>query len=106
MVVGQILDTRGDSFDKMPVSKHKNDKNAAMTGRKGGIDFNAANLNLQIKRDGKGVPLPISQQNLENIRIDGLVPVILEIKPAMNSPLMSELLQKPQPAQVLAKASL
>ena len=27
----------------------------------GGIDLNAANLNLQIKRDGKGVPLPIIQ---------------------------------------------
>jgi hypothetical protein len=58
---------------------------------KGGIDFNAAHLNLQIKRDGKGVPLPISQQNLENIHIDGLIPVILDIKPAMSSPLFSQL---------------
>jgi hypothetical protein len=37
---------------------------------------------MQIKRDGAGVPLPISQQNLDNIRIDGLVPVILGIRPA------------------------
>ncbi len=50
--------------------------------RKGGIDFAQANLDMQIKRDGAGVPLPISQQNLDNIRIDGLVPVILNIKPA------------------------
>jgi hypothetical protein len=57
----------------------------------GGIDLNAANLNLQIKRDGHGVPLPISQQNLENIHIDGLIPVILDIKPAMETPLLSEL---------------
>ncbi len=57
----------------------------------GGIDMNAANLNLQIKRDGKGIPLPIAQQNLENIRIDGLVPIILEIKPALATPLLSEL---------------
>jgi len=56
----------------------------------GGIDFNSANLNLQIKRDGKGVPLPISQQNLGNIKIDGLVPVILDIKPAASSSLMSQ----------------
>ncbi|MEI6438322.1 MAG: hypothetical protein WCO69_06205 [Candidatus Omnitrophota bacterium] len=48
----------------------------------GGIDFARANLDLQIKRDGNGVPLPVSQQNLENIRIDGLVPVILDIAPA------------------------
>ncbi len=51
----------------------------------GGIDFNAANLNLQIKRDGKGVPLPLPQQDLEHIKIDGLVPIILEIKPVMVS---------------------
>ena len=58
---------------------------------KGGIDFNAANLNLQIKRDGNGVPLPISQQDLENINIDGLVPIIIEIKPATSLPIFSEL---------------
>ena len=58
---------------------------------KGGIDFNAANLNLQIKRDGKGVPLPISQQDLENIHIDGLIPVVTKIEPAMASPLLSQL---------------
>ncbi|MDO8675358.1 MAG: hypothetical protein Q7K71_04495 [Candidatus Omnitrophota bacterium] len=78
--------------------------NAAMTGAdkaavadvtkpftRGGIDMNAANLNLQIRRDGKGVPLPVSQQDLENIKLDGLVPIILEIKPAMATPLLSEL---------------
>ena len=57
----------------------------------GGIDLNGANLNLQIKRDGKGVPLPIDQQDLNNIHIDGLIPVIIEIKPAMDTPLLSQL---------------
>jgi len=57
----------------------------------GGIDLNSANLNLQIKRDGKGVPLPVSQQDLEKIHIDGLVPEIIEIKSAADSTLMSEL---------------
>jgi hypothetical protein len=56
---------------------------------KGGIDMNSNLLNMQIKRDGAGVPLPVSQQDLENIRIDGLVPVILDIKPAANVPLFS-----------------
>ncbi|MBF0489631.1 MAG: hypothetical protein HQL15_03300, partial [Candidatus Omnitrophica bacterium] len=69
---------------KSPV---KSDKSSEL----GGIDFNAANLNLQIKRDGKGIPLPISQQNLENIKLDGLTPVILDIKPAMEVPLLAEL---------------
>ena len=58
---------------------------------RGGIDFAQSNLDMQIRRDGKGVPLPVSQQNLDNIRINGLVPVILEIKPAANLPLFSEL---------------
>ena len=55
----------------------------------GGIDFNAANLNLQIKRDGKGVPLPMMQQDMASLsHLDGLVPVILEIKPALEMSLL------------------
>ncbi len=56
----------------------------------GGIDFNSANLNLQIKRDGHGVPLPISQQDLANIHINGLVPVILDIRPASATNLLAQ----------------
>jgi hypothetical protein len=59
---------------------------------KGGIDFNSANLNLQIKRDGKGVPLPWAQQDMEQLmNIEGFVPVILEIKPAIDLPIFVEL---------------
>ncbi len=47
----------------------------------GGIDFDPTLLNLQIKRDGKGVPLPLPEQNIENINIDGLYPVIINIQP-------------------------
>ncbi|HPN88489.1 MAG TPA: hypothetical protein PLH56_04045, partial [Candidatus Omnitrophota bacterium] len=63
-----------------------NDLDSAMIGKEtpvGGIDFNAANLNMQIKRDGNGMVLPLDQQDLENIRIDGLIPIILDIKPAV-----------------------
>ena len=52
----------------------------------GGINFNQSNLDMQIRRDGQGVPLPVSQQNLENIRIEGLVPVIVNIRPAAAMP--------------------
>ena len=58
------------------------EKDAGAAAMKGGIDFAQSNLDMQIKRDGNGVPLPVSQQDLDNIRIDGLVPVILDIKPA------------------------
>ncbi|MBF0523215.1 MAG: hypothetical protein HQL24_09195 [Candidatus Omnitrophica bacterium] len=57
----------------------------ALVTRNGGIDLNAANLDLEIKRDGKGMPLPVAQQNIENIHIEGLIPMILDIKPAVGS---------------------
>jgi len=63
----------------------------------GGIDFNAANLNLQIKRDGRGVPLPLAQQDMAQLNsIQGFVPQIIEIKPAVNVPIINELQQKLQ----------
>jgi hypothetical protein len=49
----------------------------------GGVDFSEAALDLLIKRDGSGIPLPVGQQNLTNIRINGLVPVIMNIRPAV-----------------------
>ena len=63
----------------------------------GGIDMNAANLNLQLKRDGKGVPLPLAQQDMSQLsRIPGFMPVIIEIKPVTSLPILSELRQKLQ----------
>ncbi len=47
-----------------------------------GIDLNPANSFFsQIKRDGRGAPLPWPQQNLENIKINGFYPVIMNIMP-------------------------
>lgn len=57
---------------------------------KGGIDFNASKLNMQIKRDGNGIVLPMSQQNWENIIVEGLIPVIINIKPVLTLPIFSQ----------------
>ena len=54
-------------------------------GRKGGIDLNSAMLDLQIRRDGNGVPLPISQQPIADMRIDGFLPVIINVTPIINN---------------------
>jgi tetratricopeptide (TPR) repeat protein len=63
-----------------------------LADNKGGIDLNAAHLNLQIKRDGNGVPLPINMQDMEQLKnIQGFVPEIIEIKPALNLPILREL---------------
>jgi len=48
---------------------------------KGGIDFNPELLDLQIKRDGHGVPLPLEFQPVENMNIEGIFPVIINIMP-------------------------
>jgi hypothetical protein len=47
----------------------------------GGIALNAKLLDLKIKRDGRGVPLSLSQQPLDEINIQGFVPQIISIKP-------------------------
>ena len=55
----------------------------------GGIDLNSSNLNLQIKRDGQGVALPLRMQDIENIKIDGLTPEIISIQPLTTLPVLS-----------------
>ena len=47
----------------------------------GGIDLNPALLDLQIKRDGNGVPFPVWQQPIEQMHIEGFLPVIIQITP-------------------------
>ena len=55
----------------------------------GGIDFNSQYLDLVIKRDRKGVALPLIDQSLEQmqINIQGFVPIIINITPVYNLPL-------------------
>jgi len=81
--LGALAQTLAERIDNL--------KDQAMNADYGGIDFNAAHLNLQIKRDGQGVPLPISQQDLENIHIDGLIPVIINITSVLDSSIMADL---------------
>jgi len=54
----------------------------------GGIDFNPALLNMQIKRDPNGVPLPLPQQPIPDFNIDGFIPVILDMTPVMSIPVL------------------
>jgi hypothetical protein len=71
-----------------PVDKLVSSPIAADTPKQnvGGIDLNPALLDLQIKRDGSGVPLPLPQQPLETMNIEGFLPVIINIipMPALN----------------------
>jgi len=47
----------------------------------GGINLDPALLDLQIKRDGKGIPLPINQQPIYDMHIEGFLPVIINVAP-------------------------
>jgi|GEM_PF-3777106 len=59
----------------------------------GGIDVNAAYLNLHIKRDSQGVPLPLIRQDMAQLsHLAGLNPVILSIQLASESSFLAEIL--------------
>jgi triosephosphate isomerase len=53
----------------------------------GGIDLDSKHMSLKVRRDGNGVPLPVSLQPVETINIRGLVPVIIHVAP-VNVPLI------------------
>ncbi len=66
----------------------------------GGIDMNGAGFNMQIKRDGQGVPLPLAQQDFSQLnQIQGFVPQFIEIRPLLDLPLFSEFRQNSRPSQ-------
>jgi len=54
----------------------------------GGIDLNPAQMNFEIRRDSEGVPLPLLYQPLDSISVDGFIPVIINISPASDLPLI------------------
>ncbi|MFA5089136.1 MAG: phosphoenolpyruvate carboxykinase domain-containing protein, partial [Candidatus Omnitrophota bacterium] len=54
----------------------------------GGINLDPALLDLQIKRDGNGVPLPLLLQPIDQLNIQGFLPVIINITPVTNLPML------------------
>ena len=50
--------------------------------------MNPALLDLQIRRDGNGVPLPLPQQPIENMHIEGFLPIIINVTPVTNLPML------------------
>jgi hypothetical protein len=61
-----------------------------LTGQQniGGINLNPSLLDLQVKRDGAGVPLPLLQQPVQQLHIEGFVPLIINVTPATNLPFL------------------
>ncbi len=61
----------------------------------GGIDLNPGNMDLETNYDGERIHLPMPEMPLENIKIDGLVPVIIHVTPVVNLPLLLGLADQP-----------
>jgi len=77
----------------------------AMLGHtKGGIDLSPALFDLQIRRDENGVPLPLLMQPLETMNIEGFYPILINIQPAVNLPLIFGLREKEEAAPVSSSA--
>ena len=50
----------------------------------GGIDLNPALFNLRVRKDESGIDLPLPQQPVFNMKVDGFVPIIIDIAPLPN----------------------
>ena len=96
-LANKIADEISSQYGDLAMKTNPSPKVDKASVTPGGIDLNGANLNLQIKRDGRGVPLPLNQQDMAQLNnIEGFVPEIIEIKPAINVPIINELQQKLQ----------
>jgi len=69
---------------KPPLSQSQSESSSPL----GGIDLNPSLMDLQIKRDGNGIPLPMRLQPVEVLDIEGFVPVIINVIPVSNVPLL------------------
>ncbi len=65
---------------------------------KGGIDLNPGLLDLQIRRDANGVPLPLPMQPIEDMRIEGFLPII-NVTPITNLPLLLGIADEENPSE-------
>lgn len=54
----------------------------------GGIDFATLYQDLNIKTDDQGLPLAVQFQDMERIHFDSLAPIIIQMVPAHNLPLI------------------
>ena len=83
-----LLKQAFDSESKGGKFGFQSDDVASEEKKPGGIDFNPANLNIRVRRDDQGLPLPWDSQPINNLQIEGLTPVIINIVPVTNLPLL------------------
>ena len=94
----KTVDTLLQAADRALVANRTDDAAPATdaTTRYGGINLNPALFDLQIKRDGNGIALPMNQQIITDIHIEGILPVIINVTPITPAsiPLLSKILDR------------
>ncbi len=97
LIINSSADRRDDIFKKIKATLSLNkvhwspwekERDFAVMGTPGGIDLRKTMAGLQIKRDEYGIPLPVAQQPIEHMRIDGFTPVIVNVYPLENLPVL------------------
>ncbi|MDP8264504.1 MAG: acyl-CoA dehydrogenase family protein [Candidatus Aceula lacicola] len=81
-----------DAKDRVNIDANKAKKYTEKTSSAfpvGGINLDSGLLDLQIERDGNGVPLPVSQQPIETMNIQGFSFYIMSITPVASLFLLS-----------------
>jgi len=68
------------------LSTRKDD--AMLNQEVGGINLDPAMLNLETKGEGMGIPFPFDLKELESLSIEGFSPIIFQIVPVTNLPVL------------------
>lgn len=77
-------------FDHQGYDVEKTDKGVRIKRTKvGGIDLNPVNLKMNVNKSGGGVEFnPVSDDALQDLNVNGFVPVIINVTPATNLPML------------------
>ncbi len=61
---------------------------AVLSDEVGGIDFNADKMNLEVRNDGGEIKFNFDPAQVESLNIEGFIPVILNVQPLKDLPLL------------------
>jgi len=103
-ILNVTLNTSEESPDAVVFVQSNVSTTQSKPDKVGGIDLNPAMLDLQIKRDGNGIPLPAFQQPIQNMKIDGFLPVIINVAPVSIPMLLGDADQPENTKQQLSLA--
>ena len=84
------------SVDHAVLAVISQQRNVSSTDPLGGIDLRPEWFDVQIKRDDKGISLPVGQQPIGSMKIQGFMPIPVDFKPVNMSLILSSLNNAPK----------